>query len=363
MGKPGKKIGTRGNGINVVGGKIVDEYVGKWRDMATRALARKIYSENNGVFGSEDNVRAMVMTRRGKGPHGSKYLGEKYEYEGVSGNKYHGYQEYLRRVGRVVSADLEDDLEFPESYASDFIPYKMNQSNVLIIGDIHLPYHDIEACKIALRTGKDRGVNGILINGDLIDFAGISRHEKDWRQRSVANEFEAARKFLVILRKMFPNAKIVFKEGNHDERWEKWLFNKAPEIFDDPEFTLSSRLRLGELGIEMVQDKKPVSLGKLISLHGHEMFGGSGGVNPARATFLKTLCDIVVNHYHKTSQHTSTTMNGNVVSVNSLGCLCGLTPHYMPINQHNLGFGHCEVDLKTGEYYLDNLKIINGKVY
>ena len=122
-------------------------------------------------------------------------------------------------------------------------------------------------------------------------------------------------------------------------------------------------MKLGELKIEVVKDKRPVKIGKLTVLHGHELAGGSGGVNPARATFLKTLDSVIVGHYHKRSSHDETTMNGNVISVHSQGCLCGMNPHYMPINRWNQGFSYIEHDIKSGDYMLHNHVIIKGKVY
>ncbi len=163
-------------------------------------------------------------------------------------------------------------------------------------------------------------------------------------------------------RKHFPKTKIVFKEGNHDERWEKWLFLKAPEIFDDPEFKLASRLRLGELHIDVVQDKLPVKIGKLTVLHGHELQGG-GGVNPARATFLKTLNSVVIGHVHKTSMHSEARMDGEIINVQSTGCLCGMYPMFARVNKWNQGFCYVEHDIKSGEYKLYNKLIIKGKVY
>jgi hypothetical protein len=126
---------------------------------------------------------------------------------------------------------------------------------------------------------------------------------------------------------------------------------------------LENRLKLGELKIEIVKDKRPIRIGKLTVLHGHELFGGSGGVNPARGTFLKTLENVVVGHYHKTSSNTEASMYGDVFSVHSVGCLCGKTPYYMPINKWNTGFAYCELEIKTGNYTFYNLKIINGKIY
>lgn len=326
-------------------GDIVKKYLKKFPDSKSATLARKIYNENKLFFSDVESVRSLI-----------RY------YKGASGKA--NLKKMTSKDFVVPKKQTTDPFhDFPESYADPFDPYVISQSKTLIISDLHFPYQHNDATKLALRYGMEKQVNCILINGDLFDFAGISRHERNWKQRTVFEEFEAVRAFLKMLRRNFPKAKIVFKEGNHDERWEKWLFLKAIEIFDDPEYKLATRLKLGELGIDLVQDKRPVQIGKLTVLHGHELAGGSGGVNPARATFLKTLESVVVGHYHKTSQHTEVTLGGNVISVHSIGCLCGLNPSYMPINKFNLGFGYVDLDVKTGEYHFQNKQIIKGKVF
>jgi len=325
---------------------VVREYCKRFTKTPNRTLATKIYKENPNLYASFDTVLVTIRKIRGK-------AGDK---ERVKNAKSDGelYQDFTFKY---------NPFDLPDSYADTFEPYIISQSKTLVISDLHFPYQHNEAITLALNYGLEKEVNCILINGDLIDFATISRHEKDFRARSVFEEFEAVRKFLQGLRKAFPKTKIVFKYGNHDERWEKWLFVKAPEIFDCTDFKLEVLLQFGSLGIEVVKDKRPIKIGKLTVLHGHELAGGSGGVNPARATFLKTLDSVIVGHYHKTSQHTETTMNGNVISVESQGCLCGMNPLYMPINKWNLGFSYVEMDVKTGEYHLHNKKIIKGKIY
>lgn len=319
---------------------LIKSYLTKHPNLPSLTLARLIYKQNNKQFKNIEAVRTCLRYYRGK-------IGKS--------NK--------EKISTLDFLDQKIIFEMPESYAETFEPYDIKQSKTLIISDLHIPYQDNKAIEKAINYGKEKKVNCILINGDLLDFAGISRFGRDWRQREVHQEFEAARIFLNSLRKHFPKAKIVFKLGNHDERWEKWLFLKAPEIFDDPEFKLESRLKLGELHIEIVKDKRPIKIGKLTVLHGHELFGGSGGVNPARGTFLKTLDNVVVGHYHKTSSNTEASMYGDVFSVHSVGCLCGKTPYYMPINKWNTGFAYCELEIKTGNYTFYNLKIINGKIY
>lgn len=321
------------------GYNIVKDYLKRFPTLPKLTLAKKIFKEHPLQFSSVEYVRTRIRYHTGD-------LGK----------------EKRKLVTDRQFFNKKTEFKMPESYALTYEPYKISQSKVLILSDLHFPYQDNQAIKTALKFGKEKGVNCILINGDLLDFATISRHEKDWRHRSVSEEFEAVRGFLKELRKHFPKAKIVFKEGNHDERFEKFLFLKAPEIFDDNEFKLEVRLRLAELKIDIVKDMLPVKIGKLNVLHGHEL-NGSGGVNPARATFLKTIDNVLIGHCHRSSQHTEPTFAGDVIVTTSQGCLCGMYPMFARVNKWNLGFSYVEHDIKTGEYVLHNLKIIKGKVY
>ncbi len=321
------------------GGGIVKEYLSRFPTLPKLTLAKKIYKENKLQFTDVEHVRARI-----------RY------YTGSTGKYHRGNTLDKTQFNRKTEFNL------PESYALTYEPYVISQSKILILSDLHFPYQDNQAIRAAIKYGKEKKVTCILINGDLLDFANISRHEKDWRMRSVSQEFEAVREFLIELRSHFPKAKIVFKEGNHDERFEKYLFTKAPEIFDDNEFKLEVRLRLAELRIDIVKDMLPIKIGKLNVLHGHELQGG-GGVNPARATFLKTIDNVLIGHCHRSSQHTEPTFSGDVIVVTSQGCLCGMYPMFSRINKWNHGFSYVELDIKTGEYQLQNLKIIKGKVF
>lgn len=322
--------------------KILREYISKFPNTPNAALARKILKENSLEFDNVENIRSMI-----------RY---------VTGNAGKDHVKGLNDKSLVRPARTSNHYLLPESYANEYTPYEIKQSCILIISDLHFPYQNNEAITLALDYGKEKKVDCILINGDLIDFATISRHEKDWRSRNVVQEFEAVKVFFKTLREHFPQTKIVYKYGNHDERYEKYLYSKAPEIFDMPEFQLEIILKLGELKIDIVKDKRPIIVGKLTVLHGHELFG-MGGVNPARATFTKTMEDTLVGHYHRTSSHSEPTMNNRLINVHSQGCLCEMHPLFAPINKWNLGFAYIDLNIKTGEYILENKKIVKGKVY
>jgi predicted phosphodiesterase len=322
--------------------KIVREYIKKFPNTSNYTLANKILKEQSLEFDNVENIRTMI-----------RY---------VTGSNGSQKNKDVKDKSLFRPARTSNDYLLPQSYANDFTPYEIKQSRILIISDLHFPYQNNEAITLALDYGKEKKVDCIILNGDVMDQANISRHERDWRARSIAEEFESVRVFLKSLRLHFPKTKIVWKLGNHEERWEKFLYNKAPEIFDVNDFQLEVLLKLGELKIEIIKDKRPIILGKLTVLHGHELMG-MGGVNPARATFTKTMEDTLVGHYHRTSSHSEPTMNNRVITVHSQGCLCEMNPMFMPINKWNLGFAYVDLNIITGDYVLENKKIIKGKIY
>jgi hypothetical protein len=188
-----------------------------------------------------------------------------------------------------------------------------------------------------------------------------SRFIKDRRLRDLAGELEMTREFLKMLQGMF-KCPIYFKIGNHEARWEHYLMLKAPELLGVDDFKLEQLLRFREFGVTLVKDKQIAMAGKLPILHGHEWYGGfAPPVNPARGLFLKAKESALVGHHHKTSEHTEKTLNGNVITTWSTGCLCGLEPEYAPYNGYNHGFAHVMVN-KDQTYNVKNIRIINYKI-
>lgn len=328
---------------------IAKEYRSKHPDYATLKLARIMYNENKLSFKDVESARNTL-----------RYI------EGKTGAKD-------RKVVKNTAAEFIRDeprpynpYGLPESHQEKRAPFKLPLAcnNILLISDLHIPYHDIEAITIALDYGKKEKINTIFVNGDLIDFHGVSRFDKDPRKRSVKQEFEAAKQFLVELRKAFPTASIYWLKGNHDLRWEHFLEQKVKEIWDDPYFYLEERLQLNEQKIHLLDDKVLVKAGKLSITHGHHIFKGIFvPVSPARGAFLRSKQSVIVGHLHRASFHPETDLDGNVIGCWSTGCLCELKPTYSPMvsnSQH--GFAHILVE-KSGDFTVKNYQIINGKLH
>ena len=98
----------------------------------------------------------------------------------------------------------------PESYQEKREPLQLplTCNNILLISDLHIPYHDIDAVTIALEYGVREEVNTIVILGDLMDFHKASKFQADPRKRNIKEEFDATKHFLRVLRHIFPTQEI-----------------------------------------------------------------------------------------------------------------------------------------------------------
>lgn len=246
----------------------------------------------------------------------------------------------------------------PPSIAKPWLPYEFPAAGPIgIISDIHLPYHSDAALAAAVRQMKRAKVRGILINGDAVDFYAISRWEKNPAERDFKRELEQARQFFAWLRQEFRRVPIVLKTGNHEERWAAWLYQHAPEISDMPEMGLEKWLHLPAAGIELVDDKRPVMVGKLTVLHGHELPRQlASPVNAARGAWVRTKSTVLVGHHHRTSGHSEPNMWHEETFSWSIGCLADLTPEYARINAYNHGFAVCDV-AADGSFDVHNYRI------
>lgn len=327
---------------------VVTGLIDRFPKAATQTLAKIAYKEHPSLFRDVEGARSAFRLARGncgkKNRHGSACK-ERYRPNQLPGDPF---------------------VKIPEGkrYLDDWSPVEISgPARALVLSDIHFPYHDRAALRIALSTGRDRQANMLILNGDTCDFFSVSHWEKDPRQRDFPAEVASIKEFLALLRSGFPKARIVFKEGNHEERYVRYMTLKAPELLGLPDFELRSVLGLDAVGAEHIGDKRPIRLGKLNVIHGHEYkFPIANPVNPARGYYLRAKTHCIGGHLHQTSQHSEKTLEGKVLSTWSTGCLCDLHPEYRPLNNWNHGFAFVEID-KAGVFHVDNLKIIDGKAY
>ena len=278
---------------------------------------------------------------------------------------YRGAMGKRRRRQRVVIRPLGKSGQKPKcppSLCNPWEPFICNGKRILILSDIHIPYHDETAINPAVEWGKKQKPDTVILNGDTIDFYQLSRFIKDPRKREAKHEIDITKEFLKFITTEFKKATIIYKKGNHDERWDHYLWNHAPQLCDFEHVQLHTILGFADLGIEMVEDQRPILCGKLPVFHGHELPKGmTNPVNMARGAYLRMADSVLVGHGHRTSAHSEPNWKHEEVATWSTGCLCGLNPEYARINKWNHGFAFVEVS-GNGEFGVNNLRVSEGKV-
>lgn len=332
-------------------GELVMKYLKKFNDLPTMTLAKKIHAENPDFGSTVEAWRTRIRYYR--------------EQSGKQNRAKLSCRDFASAPGEAAAKmKIGNPFCLPESDEAEYEPFLIPSGvrKLLVLSDIHIPYHNIQALTTAIQYGIDNGADGILLNGDTMDMYKHSRFIQDPRKRDFKGELELTRQLLGVLRKQFPGAHIYWKDGNHDERWENWLMTNAPMLLDMPEFRLDVLLRFGEYGATKIGEKRIIKAGKLNILHGHEMGKGiSSPVNPARGAYTRAKESVLIGHHHQTSEHSENNLSGHVVTTWSTGCLSELHPSFLPINKWNLGFAFVEID-STGDYEVRNMRIINGKV-
>lgn len=312
-------------------------------DAPTRTLARRLVAESNGAITMS---AARCRIARQFGVHGKK---NRRKVKPIAPRP-------PRQAGEVIV--------MPPSKAEPWGPHDLGVvGTVGVLSDIHVPYHSEIALGAAVADLKSSGIDALILNGDIADFYAISRWDKNPAKRNFKAELEQVRQTLAWIRSEFPSIPIVFKLGNHEERWRLWLFQHAPEISDEPEMSLTNWLRLDRNDITLVEDQRPIMAGKLPVLHGHEKGKGiSAPVNQARGAFLRLHHTVLEGHGHRTSGHCEPDMFGNEVFCWSTGCLCDLRPEYARLNKWNHGFASVEVHA-DGSFDVSNHRITaDGRV-
>lgn len=324
----------------MIAGDVVKDYLSRFPNTPSLTLAKLIYQENANIFKTIESVRSTVRYYRGQ--------------KGIKDRKC---------VSKQITTKPWSGLPKGLTAYDDWEPVKIPGNNILILADIHAPYHDRESLETALNHGDQKNIDCILFLGDFSDFYSVSAWTQDPDRVDLRGEIDQAKLILSVIIDYFKDIPIYLLAGNHEDRLNRYIQRKCPELWGMEELTYESVMNLKAFGVEYVADKKILQIGKLNLIHGHEFSGGAGSpVNPARGLYNKGKAMSMCGHFHRTSEHAEMSMTGDAVTCWSVGHLGDAHPSYAPINKWNRGFARVERQEK-GNFVVYNHKIIEGKVY
>lgn len=193
-----------------------------------------------------------------------------------------------------------------------------------IVSDIHIPVHDKRAWNLVLDIAQDLQPAMFVILGDFAECAALSSHGPVHPdiQFTLEDEFFACNEALDDIQKRLPRTKIVFVQGNHSWRLDRYILNRAPAFWNI--LTTDKMLRLEERGIEYIPYNKPYRIKNTNTYLQHSPPSYS---ETAAYTSLKKKpgASFVYGCTHRAMAHHSPDMNGNIHTVAMNGHLTSST--------------------------------------
>ena len=245
----------------------------------------------------------------------------------------------LKPVGRTVD-EMAEEARTPRAlFVSDTqIGFRRRRGDHRLV-----PLHDRRAMDLVLQLAARLQPEIIVWLGDLLDFAEMSTKYptpielQDTAQPSLAE----LRWWLATFRATCPRARMVWVEGNHDDRIRRALSHKMPAIaalhpVGDPQdeaLAMRRLLHLDELGVEYVGPyPKSFWLWDLVEVpHGKVVKSKNG--HTASALVTASHHSTVCGHVHRLEEAHRTIWGPHGPSIiygASLGCLCRIAPGVVP---------------------------------
>lgn len=239
----------------------------------------------------------------------------------------------------------------------------------LIIPDCHIPYHDRRSYEIMLEVAKDidqdYGLDEIVILGDYADFYAINAHGKDAAMSHVLeDEIGEVIEHLKELKRLFPKAKRVYLEGNHEFRLARYINSRCPDLYGVVD--VKSILELNILGFEFV----PYSPNQSYNVLGSKLVARhtplAGGKHVAQNTVEKALSSVIFGHTHRIQEAQVVALDGKNYRGISSGWLGDATHSVMQYvsGHHQWAQGFSVVTtLENGTWFNSLIHIIDHTCY
>lgn len=231
---------------------------------------------------------------------------------------------------------------------------KIKNGLVVIGSDIHIPFQDNDAVESFIKYCKEKKPEAIVLNGDVLDMFMLSKFTKG-EGRNPLEEITMCRELLASVRNACPNAEIYYVIGNHENRLEKYVLTKAPELASLIEDVFS---------IIKTEDFKIRGCASLtindnfVCKHG-TLLGNKSGLSAIKE-MENAYMSGATGHTHRLCKYIARKSGRKFVWIET-GCLCDLNPEYMVNPNWQAGFA--ELKFKDSKLYHSRvIEIEKGKI-
>lgn len=231
--------------------------------------------------------------------------------------------------------------------------------SVVKLSDWHVPFHDETALKLGFEFCK-RVRPDVIVIDEASDFYQISRFDKDPERIKTANlqlELNIVKDYFKQLRKMCPNSRIILISSNHLDRLKKYLWRISPELHSLDALQIKNLLNLKEYNIEY---REYFLYNNYLIKHGDLVRPQS--CYTAAGEFNKEFMSGMSGHSHRGGVFYSSKRGGAYSWIES-GCLCLLSPEYIPgVSNWQQGLGYIVFKGKTSRFFANFIPIIDSEL-
>lgn len=245
---------------------------------------------------------------------------------------------------------------------------------VAIVSDIHFDLHDGPTWNAFCKWHKEVRPQKTVILGDFVDLGMMSRYTQG--KDAPLHAIPQIKVFVAEANKLAAVSEVIVVEGNHDERWSKFILGVAAYTFKDAlGLTLEDQCRAQGLSdkVKWLREDtvvKGLQCGPFLLRHGHNQQGKFGAGKHLAATRLqKTLGQSeVFGHFHRGQMFAQTAQGRTAIAIAN-PCMTG-DHDYAKDPDWQRGFTLLELYGPDNCYATPHLILVqdghfawNGKVY
>lgn len=229
---------------------------------------------------------------------------------------------------------------------------------ILVIPDTHVPFEDGAAFAVMMAAARVVRPDTVVFLGDFADFASVSFHPRKLGARgyTLQEEAEAVNKRLDEVQALGAS-RVVFVKGNHEYRLERFLSEKAPELFGLVD--TAALFQLKERGWECVEYRDHLKIGRMHFTHDV----GHAGIYAHRQSRMAYEGNVVLGHTHRLAMEIAGTSKGPAHVGASFGWLGDRRSidymHIAKAAQWVLGFGLAYHERDTGNVHVVPVPIVD----
>jgi hypothetical protein len=219
-----------------------------------------------------------------------------------------------------------------------------------VLSDLHIGQEDTAALACAEAWIAANRPATVILAGDVGEWESCSQHGTSPEAPTFRADVEAVRGWLVRLRRLVPEARLVMLEGNHETRLTRMLTSQSPALHGS--LTVPDALGLAALGVEWVpEDKQPIALGSCDIAHGHQMLRGGFGPKYASGKAVDVYGSpgrsVLIGHTHRRQMYRRPMAQGYAEGV-LLPCLRTLQAGWLHGEVNGWSHGFAVLTLEPG---------------